>query len=144
MKKLHFSVHIAAPRPRVWDLMLAPDTYRQWTEAFCEGSYYEGSWEKGAVIRFLSPGGEGMRAEIVEHRPLEHLSLLHRACITATGEQALPEAAYENYYLTDAAGGTQLRVEMDADEPHEALFAGMWPRALERLKSLCESHGGWP
>jgi hypothetical protein len=28
--------------------MLEPDTYRKWTEAFTEGSYYEGSWDKGA------------------------------------------------------------------------------------------------
>ena len=139
MKKLHYAITIEAPRQLVWDTMLAPDTYRQWTSAFCEGSYYEGSWEKSSTIRFLSPGGEGMRAEIAENRPLEHISILHKACITAEGEVAFPEAAYENYTFRDAGHGTELQVEMDTDEKHEAMFADMWPRALALLKALCES-----
>ncbi len=38
MKTLHFSTRIHAPRERVWQLMLAPDSYREWPTAFCEGS----------------------------------------------------------------------------------------------------------
>jgi ligand-binding SRPBCC domain-containing protein len=71
MKKLHYSTIIQAPCQVVWDTMLAPDTFRLWTSGFCEGSYYEGSWEKGAGIKFLSPSGEGMRAEIADNRQLE-------------------------------------------------------------------------
>ena len=139
MKKLHYTILIDAPRQLVWDTMLAPDTYRQWTSAFCEGSYFEGSWEKGSTIRFLSPGGEGMRAEIAENRPLEHISILHKACISAEGEEAFPETAYENYTFRDAGQGTELQVEADTDEKYEAMFAEMWPRALALLKTLCES-----
>lgn len=142
MKKLHYSITIEAPRQLVWDTMLSPDSYRQWTSAFCEGSYYEGSWEKGAIIRFLSPGGEGMRAEIAENRPLEHISILHKACITAEGEEAFPEPAYENYTFRDAGQGTELLVDSDTDEKYEAMFAEMWPRALARLKALCEAGRG--
>ena len=61
MKSLRFATTIHAPRKAVWDAMLAPDTYRIWTAPFMEGSYYEGSWVKGARIRFLAPDGSGAR-----------------------------------------------------------------------------------
>ena len=138
MKKLPYSTIIQAPRQIVWDTMLSPDTYRQWTSGFCAGSYYEGSWEKGSCLKFLSPSGEGMRAEIAENRPLEHLSIRHLACIQATGEELFPEPAYENYTFRDSGTGTELQVEMDTDEKYEAMFTEMWPRALKLLKILCE------
>ena len=139
MKRLHYSITIEASRERVWDTMLAPDTYRQWTSPFCEGSHYEASWEKGSTIRFLGPGGEGMRAEIAENRPLEHISILHKACITAEGEVAFPGPAFENYHFRDSGQGTELQVDVDTDGKYEAMFADMWPRSLARLKALCES-----
>ena len=139
MKKLHYSIIIQAPRQVVWDTMLSPDTYRQWTVPFCEGSYYEGSWEKGSAIKFLSPGGEGMRAEIAENRPLEHLSIRHLACILAAGEQPFPEPAFENYTFRDSGTATELLVDVDTDEKWEAMFAEMWPPALTLLKELCET-----
>lgn len=139
MKKLHFTITIDAPRKLVWDLMLAPDTYREWTSGFCEGSYYEGSWEKGATIRFLSPSGEGMRAEIAENRPLEHISIAHRADITTEGEVAITAPTFESYSFRDSGQGTELQVEMDTEEKYEAMFAEMWPRSLALLKALCES-----
>ena len=138
MAKLQYTITIQAPRALVWETMLAPATYRQWTTAFCEGSYYEGSWEKGSTIRFLSPSGEGMRAEIAENRHHEHLSILHKACITATGEEVPLDPAFENYSFRDSGSGTELQVEADTDEKYEAMFADMWPRSLEALKALCE------
>ena len=77
MKRLQFSIDIRAPRATVWRKMLEQESYRDWTSEFTEGSYYEGSWEQGSKIRFLSPGGEGMVAEIAESRPLEFVSIRH-------------------------------------------------------------------
>lgn len=140
MKKLHYSIIIEAPRQVVWDTMLLPDTYRQWTTGFCEGSYYEGTWEKGSSIKFLSPSGEGMRAEIAENQPLEHLSIRHLACIFAAGEEPFPEPAFENYTFRDSGTGTELLVDVDTDEKWESMFAEMWPRSLKLLKDLCETN----
>ena len=36
MKDLHFGIDIAAPVARVWDCMLDPIAFRDWTRAFCE------------------------------------------------------------------------------------------------------------
>jgi uncharacterized protein YndB with AHSA1/START domain len=138
MTKLHYTITIQAPRALVWETMLAPETYRQWTTAFCAGSYYEGSWEKGSIIRFLSPSGEGLRAEIAENRHHEQISILHKACITATGDEVMLDPSFENYNFGDSGSGTELQVEADTDEKYEAMFAHMWPRSLEALKALCE------
>ena len=71
MKKLHFTIQIDAPRQLVWDTMLQPETYTLWTAGFCEGSRYEGSWEKGASILFLGPDGEGMKAVTIRVNDVE-------------------------------------------------------------------------
>jgi uncharacterized protein YndB with AHSA1/START domain len=71
MKTLTFEVTINAPRVLVWSTMLSPEGYKAWTTAFCEGSYYEGSWQAGERIRFLSPGGDGMSSVIAESKPEE-------------------------------------------------------------------------
>lgn len=138
MKTLHYTITIAAPRQLVWDTMLAPETYKQWTAAFCEGSYYQGSWEKGSTILFLSPSGEGMKAVIAENRPLEHLSIRHLACFSADKEDPINGPSFENYTFCDVDGGTELLVDMDCFEQYEAMFQDMWPRSLSLLKDLCE------
>lgn len=139
MKKLHFIITIQAPRETVWDTMLAPDTYRQWTAAFSEGSYYEGSWEEGSPILFLGPSGEGMKAVVAENRHLQRLSIRHLACITKEKEDPFTEPTFENYTFRDVEGGTELLVEMDCLQQWEAMFQEMWPRALQLLKALCEA-----
>jgi len=140
MKKLHFSIRIDAPRQLVWDTMLQPETYSQWTAAFCEGSYYKGSWETGSDIVFLSPSGEGMKAVIAENRPGEFLSIRHFGCVSNEKVEPITEPAFENYAFRDVEGGTELGVEMDSPDQYEVLFQDMWPRALQLLKALCESH----
>jgi uncharacterized protein YndB with AHSA1/START domain len=140
MKKLHFTIRIDAPRQLVWDTMLQPETYSQWTAAFCEGSYYKGSWEAGSDILFLSPSGEGMKAVIAENRAGEFLSIRHFGCVTNEAVEPITEPAFENYAFRDVEGGTELGVEMDSPDQYEAMFQDMWPRALQLLKALCESH----
>lgn len=43
MKKIHSEITINASPEAVWNVMLEDDTYRKWTSAFAEGSYYKGS-----------------------------------------------------------------------------------------------------
>lgn len=138
MKRLHFSIVIQALRQRVWDTMLGPDTYRQWTAGFCEGSYYEGSWDQGATIRFLGPSGEGMLAQIEENRLHEFISIRHLSCFENGVVKPALEPAFENYTFGDHAEGTELVVDMDSVPEYEAMFSEMWPNSLQLLKALCE------
>lgn len=144
LKRMQFSTTIKAPVDVVWRTMLDADTYRQWTSAFMEGSYYEGSWDKGARIRFLSPGGEGMVAEIAEHRPREFISVRHLGSIANGVEDTTSAAtrewapAYENYTFEAVPGGTKLVVDQDVSEKYEQYMQEAWPKALQRLKDLAE------
>ena len=144
MKKLHFEVTIRAPRQRVWDTMLRPESYRDWTRAFAEGSYYEGSWDQGASIRFLSPGGDGMFARIAENRRHEHILIEHLG-IWKGGKEDRDNpysqawaGAHEAYTFSEANGVTTVQVDVDTSDDMEADFSQMWPKALARLKELCE------
>jgi len=145
MKTLHFATVIRASRETVWDVMLAPDTFRLWTAEFVEGSYYEGSWGQGARIRFLAPDGNGMVSVIAENRPHEFLSIKHIGYVKDGVEDTESEMvrswapAYENYTLSDAGDATELAVDNDVTPEFEEYMTKVWPLALARLKTLCES-----
>ena len=145
MGTLHFSITIKAPSKKVWSTMLEQETYRIWTAEFSEGSYFEGSWEEGEKIRFLGPGGSGgMSSVIAEHKPYRFISIKHRGIIKDGIEDTeSPEAkvwsGYENYSFDERGGITELKVDITAiPAEFEQEMADAWPKALARLKSLCE------
>jgi len=146
MSTLHFDIHILAPREQVWRQMLYSPGYEDWTSAFCAGSTYKGSWDTGAQIRFLDPtGAGGLVSEIAEHRPAQYVSIRHLGFIRDGVEDTCSEAVrawapcYENYSFTDEAGGTRVRVALDLFGEYESYMKDTWPKALDRLKRLCES-----
>lgn len=144
MEKIRFQTTINAPVEKVWNTMLQDGTYRQWTAAFHEGSYYDGSWEAGEEIRFLSPGGNGMISRIAENRRHEFISIEHLGFIangavdTESAEARSMAGARENYSFHEAGGVTTVSVEADTTPDYSAMFAEMWPRALTKLKQVCE------
>lgn len=149
MQKLHKSVFINAPQEKVWDVMLNDETYREWTSAFNPGSYYKGSWEKGAKILFLGPDPEtgsemGMVSRIAESRKpefvsIEHLGIVSNGVEDTTSEEARKWApAYENYTLSKKDGGTEVSIEMDIEEKEKENFEHMWTDALQKLKEIAE------
>lgn len=146
MKTLHFETSIRAPREKVWRTMLEQDTYRIWTSEFAAGSYYEGSWEQGQSIRFKAPDGGGMVAVIDENRPFEHISIRHlgeiRNGIDDTESDAVKSwagQAFERYTLRETDGVTRVEIACDVTPEYEAMMNDMWPRALQRLKTLVET-----
>ena len=144
-KTLHYSMFISAPRQHVWDVMLGPEGYKQWTSDFAEGSYYEGSWEQGQKIRFLTPEGEGMFSTIEESRPYEFVAIHHLGTVKNGSEDTQSEEArqwgdaWEKYELRDLNGGTEVVVDVDTPEEMEAFMQETWPKALGRLKATCEA-----
>jgi Activator of Hsp90 ATPase homolog 1-like protein len=147
LKRLQWSVDTAAPASVVYQMLIGPEGYAKWTSAFGEGLYFEGSWQQGQRIRFLTPQGHGVTSEIAENknRLNEFLSIRHLGYIADDGvEDTSSEAirawapAYENYTFTATPQGTKLTVDQDMTED----FKGMvetWPKALAILKVLCES-----
>lgn len=145
MKDLEFGIDIAAPVPRVWDCMFDPLAYRDWTSAFAEGSYYEGSWEAGRRLRFLDPKGFGMEAVVDENVPHERLTL--RLVGEIKDGRPLPdsrlhrEPAFESYrFRATPSGGTRLDVKLQSwDDGFTDFLQTTWPQALQRLKALAET-----
>jgi len=145
IKKFRFSASIDAPVARVWDTMLAVETYERWTAAFTEGSTYEGSWSKGSRIKFLAPSGDGMIAEIADNKPHEFISIRHIGMISNGVEDTESEAvrswapAYENYTFQSTPEGTLVIIDQDITEDSEQYMIDTWAKALTILKELCEA-----
>ncbi len=150
MAKLQFVTKINAPKEKVWHTMLDDATYREWTAAFCEGSYYKGSWNVGSKILFLGPQkdgvDEGMVSRIESNRPyefisIEHLGEMHNGVEDTTSEKVKKWAgAHENYTFNEKDGVTTVVVDLDMnlDEVYTDMFKDMWPKALLTLKALAE------
>ncbi len=149
METLNFSIEINADKQKVWNTMLNDETYRQWTKAFHEGSYYEGSWEKGSEIHFYGPtddkgNKEGMYARIKENVPhefisIEHLGMIKNGVVDTTSEEVKKwTPALENYTFVDKGDKTEVKIEMQTSEEYKKMMEEMWPKALNDLKDLCE------
>lgn len=144
MPTQHYRVRIACAPSVVWHEMLGREGYEDWTSAFAEGSTYEGSWETGARIRFLSPSGGGVVSEIAECRPHQFLSVRHLGLIANGVEDFESDAvkawapAYENYTFHADGDGTELVVDLDVSPGEVDMMNAMWAKGLARLKTRCE------
>ena len=150
MQKLHFEIQIHAPREKVWNTMLEDATYREWTAAFNQGSYFKGDWSEGSKILFLGPDPEhpeiegGMVGMIEKNIPNEFISIKYLGMIkdgvedTTSDEVKEWTPAHENYTFTDTDGGTKVLVDIDVPQSQQALFDDMWPKALVLLKEIAE------
>ena len=130
--------------------MLEPETYKEWTGAFHPGSTYEGSWDKGSKIKFVSEDDgklSGMFSQIVENIPHEYVSIEHLGEIIDGKEDTTSEGAkqwsgsHENYRFTEKDGTTTLDVELiggNVSDEMTKMFDGMWPQSLQKLKEICE------
>lgn len=148
IERLQFQITIRAPRARVAAAMIGSETYKQWTAAFAEGSYFEGDWAEGSRMKFLAPNGDGMLSEIAEHRPDEFISVRHIGMVIRGVEDTESDAvkswapAYENYTLRSIPEGTQVVVDQDASPAEAESLKTTWGKALGVLKQLCEASGG--
>lgn len=145
MKTLEFNIDIASARPKVWDTMLGPETYKQWTGDTWPESTYEGAWKEGEEIRFIAPGKGGTLAVIDELRPQQYVRAKHVGLIGADGSVDRDgEAAKgwigteESYTFTEANGSTHVKVEIKTNPAWAKMFNDDWPRALAKLKEMCE------
>lgn len=148
MKKLHFEIMIDAKPEEVWDAVVNDKKYREWTSAFHEGSYFEGGWNKGDSIKFLTRNEKGLRegmvSEIVESKKDSFISIRHLGFIlddkvdTTSDEVKKWVPAYENYSFIKENGSTKFQVDTDTEDNYAEMFSEIWPKALELLKQIAE------
>jgi len=151
MKKLIFNITINAPISKVYDTMLGisdKSTYEKWTALFNPTSTYEGNWNKGEKILFVGTdeNGEkgGMVSEIVDNTPNQFVSIRHYGILKegkeiTTGEEVEKWAGgFENYTFSESYGITLVLVELDSVDEFGDYFGQIYPKALDKLKEICE------
>lgn len=144
MKQLEFSIEINASKEKVWFTLWDDDTYREWTTAFCEGSYAISNWEEGTKIFFLDPKHNGMSSLIHENKPFDRMVFKHITEIYGMKESPIDEkiatwtGAKESYFLTENNQITTLKVVNETVEAFEDFFQNTMPNALAKVKEIAE------
>jgi uncharacterized protein YndB with AHSA1/START domain len=146
MEKMRFGEQVDAPVYTVWAAMLGPEGYREWTGVFSPGSYFDGSWDEGSVIRFLGPGGDdgegfgGLAAVVEENRTHEYVSLRYTAEIADGVENTESPivGVHETYAFSERDGATTVDVELDSVPGYTDMMSDVWPQGLAKLKEIAE------
>lgn len=134
----------------LWELVVDPDHYRFWIEAFSEGSGFDGDWTKGSTIRFVSEDEDGiengMLSEIVESQWPEFISIRHVGMVmNGVNDYDSPLArewspALENYRFIPKEDGTCIfAVEQDLPEEQAEEFKINWEKAFDRMAIRLET-----
>lgn len=145
---LHFEIAIDNTPENIFRIMLEDVAYRQWTSAFNPTSRFSGSWEKGEKILFLGTGADGksggMVCRIRENIPGRFLSIESLREIVdgkeVNGDEKTStwSGALENYSFKPVGSKTLLSVDTDVPADMKSHVSEAWPKALEKLKTLCE------
>ncbi len=150
-KKINLEILINSSPQGVWDAIVNDRKYRFWTSAFQEGSFFEGGWNKGDAIRFIAINREGkkegMVSEIAESIYPEFISIRHLGYIMDGVEDTTSEKikewapSYENYKLEKLEGQkTLFKLDMEVTDAYYQMFLEIWPKALDKLKEVCETN----
>jgi hypothetical protein len=145
MKKLEYTIEIAAPKEKVWNVLWNDQSYRDWTRVFHDGSYAVSDWKEGSRIHFLTGDGRGMYSSIAKLIPNEYMWFVHHGEVI--GFEEVPpnektkswEGGTENYSLSEAHGVTTLAVSHDTVPEFEAYLQEKFPLAMAEIKRLAEA-----
>lgn len=138
-------IDVEAPPERVWDVLTADATYRQWTAEFAEGSFAETDWQEGSSVRFLGPEGTGLVGRIAASRRPELLDVEYTGVVAGGGDDTESEEARlwsgtrETYRLAETGGGTHLMISAPMEDAYYDDMVAAWERALARVKELAEA-----
>lgn len=148
MKTKTYQINIKAPVAQVFYKMLDRPTYKLWTAEFQPTSDYEGGWNKGDKIYFIGINKEGKRegmiAKIAEHIPNKFISIAHYGILDGDTEILEGPAVEgwtgctENYHFEEQDDVTTVTVKLDVMDQYLTYFDETWPKALARLKQICE------
>lgn len=67
MKKLKFNSDINASAEKVYSTMIDENYFKEWISAFGSNFYFEGSWNKGEKIVYLSPDENGVLQGVITY-----------------------------------------------------------------------------
>ena len=138
---MQFVVEIRASKERVWDVLWADETFRQWAGIIDPGTYMTGELKEGAEVQFISGNGYGVTSLVASVIPNEYLLLKHQADTQDTGARLRDKewtGGEESYSLAEKDGITTLTNAFDVPPNLEEYFNDAYPKALHRVKELSE------
>lgn len=152
MEKMQFKKEINAPASKVYATMIGKETFRQWTSVFNPSSDFEGEveggWTKGSKILFVGISNEGKREGMVgyirENIPAQYVSIEYAGIVDGDNELTEGPVAeewqgFENYTFEGRDGTTTVTVEIDVNDQMVGYFRETYPKALDKLKEICEA-----
>ncbi|WP_395047125.1 SRPBCC domain-containing protein [Flavobacterium sp.] len=145
MTTLEFKIEINASKKKVWNTLWNDETYRKWTNVFCEGTYATSNWNEGDKIHFLSPNGEGMNSIIDKKIENEYIAFKHLSTMKDFEEMPIDNeskewtGSLETYRLTQNNSTIILEVKIDTLEKYVDYFKTTFPNGLEMVKTLSEN-----
>jgi len=141
MKEMQFVVTIQASKERVWDVLWADETFRQWAGLIDPGTCMVGELKEGTEVQFISGNGYGVTSLVASVIPYEYLLLKHQADTQDTGARLREKewtGGEESYTLTEQDGTTTLTTAFGVPPDLEDYFKDAYPKALGRVKGLAE------
>ena len=147
MKNLTYTISINATPQKVWDTMIGQETYKEWTAAAWPTSDFKGEWKQGENLYFAGHDGSGTLATVTTFDPYNKILLTHIALLQpGSVEDRESEWAHkwigslEGYNFVEKNGTTDLTIDMKIYDEWEEMFNKDWPKALARLKEICEAN----
>lgn len=142
MRTIQKTKTIAAPKEKVWAVLLEDEYNRSWFSEFMDGTYADTDWIIGHKVKFTDPSGNGIVGRIHEKQPYDIIHIVYEGIVKDAVEDYDSEeaktfdGAREIYRLEDAEGATVLNVEVDTDERMYDYMDTAWNRALDRIEEL--------
>ena len=139
MKFLEFEIQINATPEKVWETLFTQDSYKKWASAMNEGTYFEGNWEVGSIMKFLDPQNNGMYNLVTENIRFKVLGMKHLGWILK-GELSPQnwEDSTLNYILEPSENGTLLKGTVNSLDEFVEFFNSKYPQNIEHIKRLAE------
>lgn len=140
METLEYTTEINAAPEKVWTVLWSETSYRQWTAAFTEGSFYVGTWDEDSIIKFFDPHNNGMFSRVLKNDPNREMVFLHLGEIYDGVE--VPQDwgdATETYILEETEEGTKLTAKIKTSDEFKGFFEEKFPIALQNVKNLSEN-----
>lgn len=139
MKFLEFEIQINATPEKVWETLFTQDSYKKWASAMNEGTYFEGNWEVGSIMKFLDPQNNGMYNLVTENIRFKVLGMKHLGWILK-GELSAQnwEDSTLNYILEPSENGTLLKGTVNSLDEFVEFFNSKYPQNFEHIKRLAE------
>lgn len=139
MKLLEYTIQINATPEKVWEVLFTQDNYKKWASAMNEGTYFEGTWEEGTIMKFLDPKNNGMYNLVEKNIPNKQLSMKHLGWIL---EGELSPQGWEDstldYILEPNENGTLLIGKVNSLDEFVDFFNSKYPKNFENIKNLAE------